>query len=82
MLELIEILKHKGIIKFRQEFCDTIGMQKQNIRSVQTGKSRFTVEQIEIVCNTYNVNPSWVFGYSTETFRSKTKLKAMQDKNA
>lgn len=70
MLELIEILKSRGVIKFRQQFCDAIGMKKQTIRRVKIGLAGFTKEHIEKVCSAYDVNPNWVFGYSKQVFRS------------
>lgn len=82
LLELIEILKANGIIRFRQEFCDALGIKKQNIRNVQVGNTRFTVEHMETVFEVYNVNPLWVFGYSDQVFRSKRKLYTMMAEKA
>ncbi len=80
MLELIDILKVAGQIRFRQEFCDVIKMPKQNIRQVQQGKQHFTAFQIERACSFFNVNSNWIFDLEVTVFRSAATQKKFKQK--
>src|SRR3712207_7573195 len=42
MLELIEILKVVGEIRFTTEFCAVADIKKQNVRRIKTGAASFT----------------------------------------
>src|SRR5690606_17165509 len=74
MLELIEILKQSGTIKFRQEFCDALDIHKQLIRQIKIKKQHFTAAHISLVCKIYNVNANWIMGIEDNIFRN-TKLR-------
>lgn len=69
MLKLIDLLKTNGTIRFTQQFLDTIGMLKQNIRKVKSGELSFTATQIYLACKTYKVNANWIFGFEKEVFK-------------
>lgn len=77
ILELMDILKDLGVIKTKYEFHDTIGIFKSNIAEIRNQDKNnkvkhFTLEQVHKVIETYNINPSWVFGYETAIFRTKS----------
>lgn len=73
MLRLIPILKANGLIRFQQEFCDAVGLLKQNIRNIKiksiTGPQHFTAAHILNACKEYNVNANWIMGLEKEVFR-------------
>ena len=69
MLELIDALKEKGIITYRQEFCDVIDMEKQTIYNIKIAKQHFTAEHIMRACKEYKVNANWILGLEPEVFR-------------
>lgn len=71
MLELIEYLKTKGHIRFRQQFCDAIGIHKQLYRQIKLGKQHFTAAHIEMVCKTYKVNANWIMGLEKNIISNK-----------
>ncbi len=72
MLLLIGMLKTTGHIRFQQDFCDAIGMLKQNIRNVKNGSQHFTAEHIRLACEVYNVNANWILGIEqSQMFRAK-----------
>lgn len=68
ILQLIEILKDKGRIRFDTDFCRDIGMKKQNLYNIRTGRNYFTPEHIEQIVKVYKVNANWIFGVSEEKF--------------
>lgn len=68
ILRLIEILKEKGIIKYGTDFCNAIGMLKQNLHNVKAGRNHFTPDHIEKAVKKYKVNANWIFGMSDEIF--------------
>ena len=69
MLKLIDLLKANGTIRFTQQFLDSIGMLKQNLRQVKEGQIRFNTDHILKACKTYKVNANWIFGLEKEVFR-------------
>ena len=69
MLELSEILQQKGVIRFKQEMWDAIGIKKQTISNIKVNIQHFTVKQIEMACRIYAVNANWIFGLSDTVFR-------------
>lgn len=69
MFELIEWLKKEGVIKFRQDFCKVIGLKKQNVRQIKQGVGHFTVAQISIACQQYDIDANWIFGFSNKIKR-------------
>jgi hypothetical protein len=68
MLELIDLLKAKGGIRFTNDFCKAIDIDRQNITNIRNGRQRFTVANIEKAVKEYSVNPSWLFGMSNTVF--------------
>ena len=75
ILNLIEILKEKGVITYNTEFCDAIGLLKQNLQNIKTGRNHFTPEHIEQIVKRFQVNANWIFGASDEVFREESKYK-------
>lgn len=71
MLELIDLLKSLGKIRFRQDFCNEIDLLKQSFISIKTGRQHFTVEHIRAACQAYNVDANWIFGFSDKPFLPK-----------
>lgn len=69
MLNLIDKLKANGVIEYRQEFLDVIGLKKQNYRRIITGDASFTVEHIRLACKHYNINANWVLGLEKKMLR-------------
>ncbi|TWP23097.1 hypothetical protein ETU10_08355 [Apibacter muscae] len=81
ILELIEVLKESGKIRFKKEFYDAIGLQKQNVFWIKNQNKQekqsyhFTAEHIEKICKTYSINANWIFGMEKNTFLiSKTHM--------
>lgn len=75
IFELIEILKSLGKIEFDYEFCDSIDIQKQNLRPIKKGLAHFTAKHIENICAVYDVSANWIFGIENQIF---TKIKSNQ----
>lgn len=69
ILNLIEKLKEDGHIRFDSDFARDIGIGKQELPSIARGRRRFTIPDIEAICEKYGVNPSWLFGYSNNVYR-------------
>ena len=73
MLQLISILKTSGKIRFRQEFLNVIEMRKQNFSKIESGNIHFTVKQISIACQHYEVNANWIHGISENIFNNSNQ---------
>lgn len=77
IFELIILLKSLGKIEFDYEFCDSIGIQKQNLAPIKKGLAHFTAKHIENVCKVYEVNANWIFDNSKNIFNQvKTTAKS------
>jgi hypothetical protein len=75
MFEAIKMLKDRGDIRFRQEFCDAIDLDKQNIRNIKLGIQHFRPEHIKRACKKYGINANWVFGMSDQFSRVQAEIK-------
>ncbi len=70
ILQLIEILKASGKIRYDTEFCESIDLRKQNLVNIKAGRNHFTPEHIEKVIKQYQVNANWIFGVSDKIYSS------------
>lgn len=77
IIELIEMLKTLGKINYDKDFCDAIGILKQNIAPIKKGKAHFTAKHIENICKIYDVNANWIFGANQNAF-NKTNAQSAQ----
>lgn len=68
IFELIILLKSLGKIKFDKDFCDSIGIKKQNLAPIKKGLAHFTANHIESICRVYDVNANWIFGLENNIF--------------
>lgn len=71
MLQLIEILKASGRIKFGTEFCEVVGLKKQNLYKIQQGLNHFTLDHVAKAVKEYQVNANWIFGVEEEVFQKE-----------
>lgn len=69
MMRLISILKVNGVISNRQEFCDAVGVLKQNIINIKKGTQHFSLWHVLNASKQYNVNSNWILGLEKEVFR-------------
>lgn len=65
ILELLQLLKDWGVIRFDKQFCEAIGLRKQNLYNIKSGRNHFTPEHIEKIVKVYKVNANWIFGASS-----------------
>jgi ABC-type metal ion transport system substrate-binding protein len=72
MLRLIDILKDAGIIRFREEFYQAVGVNRQYVNDVKKGTRHFTVQQIERAYLAYGVRPDFIFGVTDKVFLKTT----------
>ena len=68
MLELIDILKQRGDIRYTKDFCDAIEFSRHNIVNIRNGHQSFTALDILHACITYNINANWLYGRSDKIF--------------
>lgn len=71
MLQLIDILKQKRIIRFTSDFAEAVGTTRQIIYNIKKGHQRFTIAHIEKACKVYGVDANWILELSEEVFRNK-----------
>lgn len=75
MLELYEILRRTGQVKTQTDFCEPVGILRQNFYQIQnpdvSGRiQHFTPEHIQAACKRWKVDANWIFGLSNEPFKS------------
>ena len=71
ILLILSFLKNKGTINTDKEFCESIGLLKQNLIRIKRGQSNFTAGHILKMSFEYGANPSWIFGVGEKMFVSK-----------
>lgn len=69
MLKLIELLKNYKVIRFDNDFCDAIGLKRQNLTRIKNNKSHFTPLHLENAIKKYKVNANWLFEAEENVFR-------------
>lgn len=77
---LPEILMSINRIRFRQEFCDAVGIARQNFPNLKNGHQHFTVTHIQKACMAYGVNANWILGIQKNIFNddlSNSKLSSL-----
>jgi DNA-binding Xre family transcriptional regulator len=74
IFDLIDILKKMGRFDYDYEFCNQIGMLKQNLAPIKQGKAHFTALQIQNICKAYKVNANWIFGTSPNAFANRKQM--------
>lgn len=81
ILKLYEILKSKGAFRFDTEFCDSIGMLKQNFTKLKNHENHnnnyqhFTSDHFRRIGEVYQVDMNFIFGFTDEPFRKIYKQK-------
>lgn len=61
VLEVIEVLKSNGTIRFYADVYHVLEMDKGNFNSVKNNRYDFTVKQVHTFINHYNVNANYIF---------------------
>jgi hypothetical protein len=69
ILELLANLKKQGMVSFDSEFCEKIGLLKQNLLRIKKGVAHFTPEHIQQMCKVYKINANYIFGFSKKMQR-------------
>jgi hypothetical protein len=67
----INYLQKSGKIKFERDFLRSVNIVHQKFVKIKTGNFSFTIEDIRIIAEKYNLNVNWIFGLSEEMFRNK-----------
>lgn len=75
ILKLIQLLKFQKVIKSDKQFDESINTIAGTVSKVSKGKTHFTVTHIETICERYNVNANFIFGFDEVVFRDKSKKK-------
>jgi len=73
VLDLIEDLKSRNIISFDNDFCESIGLLKQNLNRIKNGKAHFTVLHLKKIGESYNISTDWILGLSAEKYIKKNR---------
>jgi len=68
VLEVIEVLKANGTIRFYADVYHVLEMDKGNFNSVKNNRYDFTVKQVYTFINHYNVNANFIFKNSAKIF--------------
>lgn len=74
ILELIDLLKSEGVIKFDTDFAKAAGISKQHLQEIKKGKAHFTTEHVDNFCNNLGINANWIFGLSDEVYLPIEKI--------
>lgn len=68
---IIDELKRLGIIDFDNDFCEAIGLLKQNLNNIKNGKMSFNLKHVNNIIKKYNVNPYYIFGLESKMFQKQ-----------
>ena len=71
MLLVMDAIIANGDAKHAADFCSNIGLHAQAIPGIKKGERHFSLRSVKNTCDVYNVNPSFIFGYSKTKFRAK-----------
>jgi hypothetical protein len=73
---LMPKLKEIGMIEFDTNFCDNIGLLKQNLNNIKNNKMSFNLKHVYNISKVYNVNTNWILGFENNMFKPfKTSAK-------
>lgn len=67
--EFLPEITKLGLVDNDKEFCQMIELIPQNLISIKTGTTSFTMKHIILLSERFNMNPNWVFGYEKNMFR-------------
>lgn len=68
-LAFIETLKAKNVIRFDTDFCEKIGIRKQNLSKIKNQNVHFTAEQLQKVGEVFGADMNYINGFSSDPFR-------------
>ncbi len=71
ILTLIELLREMQRVVHLSEFCDPIGLKRQNLSKIKKGQTHFTIKHISSVIRLWDVNANWLFGTSNLVFKGE-----------
>ncbi|MDM1396099.1 helix-turn-helix transcriptional regulator [Myroides odoratimimus] len=72
---LIDALQAKGSIRFKKDFCETIGINSQQLVNMVAEKRTLTIDELKKLVETYDVNPYWVMGLQDNIFIKRRQPK-------
>jgi hypothetical protein len=70
ILSLIEDLKILNKINSDTDFCERVGLLKQNLSRIKKGIAHFTPVHIANISKVFNVNANWILGVEKNKYRS------------
>lgn len=73
MFKLFEILKQKGILKYKRDFAKACGLPEQNLYNIKMGRNHFTINHVANICLFYSINANWIIGTEENLFIKPTK---------
>lgn len=68
ILELIDTLIANGVIRFRVDFCESVGLLPQNLIKITKNESHFTLKHVYRAIKKYKVDANWIFGTGKNIF--------------
>lgn len=57
-----------------EKFAEPLGVQRNAISRIETGKNGLSEQMIKLICTTYNVNEKWLRYGQGEMFRPANEL--------
>lgn len=73
IFQAIDYLKDTGQLRFNKDFADALGIHRQLLNNIKSGKQSFTVDHIVTMCKKFNINASFLFGQTEEICRKNVK---------
>jgi hypothetical protein len=75
-LKLYDYALTNNLAGTHAELCRKIGIVPTNIFEIRSGKRGFTPEQLRSLLQLTNGSADWLFGFSTDMFRTAKKKKS------
>jgi hypothetical protein len=74
IFDLMDMLMSYGEIRFKVDFCRSVGMYPQVLNQIASGRNHFTLEQVNSICKVYNVNANWILGTEDNVFTKDSSV--------
>lgn len=72
---VVETLKNNGILKFQNSLSESLGIHKQTISDILTGKRNLTIEHLTLLLEKFSVNPIYMLSNEGPMFIQKETIK-------
>jgi len=78
MLNAIDQVIFDKKARFKNDVYEAIGTTRQRVNDIKYNGTNFTIENIDLFCKTYDVQPNYIFGISNEIYSVQNSVQITQ----